>query len=102
MTTFVSYFDNDTGYSEREVQSSTTLIKKVFVHVSNLQVVIINESFRKFIKVLDTNYHPADLIYSIFCSIVSAKAEKYRALIDILSLKFTTLTSGSCFFLSYL
>ena len=95
ISTVVSYFGLNTGFAERETDTTTIDIRNNFILVYNLQNLGFSDVSDQPITISDPDRHPADLTYFKFCSIVSTTTVANLAQVSSLSLKFSLRLSQS-------
>ena len=104
MFTIESYFRSNTGFAEREVETTAISIHNAYFLVSSLYGVRFSGVSDKLLMVLDPDHRPIDLTYFIFRFIISAATVEIRALTSSLSLELSlqlfqslrTFTSHCC------
>ena len=89
MTTVASHFGINMGSAEREVKFAAQFILNAFFRVYNLQGVAFYDVTGKWVKVLDSDNHPADITYFIFHSVVATADVDSCTPVTKLSLEFS-------------
>ena len=89
MFTIESYFRSNTGFAEREVETTAISIHNAYFLVSSLHGVRFSGLSDKLLMVLDPDHRPIDLTYFIFRFIIFAATVEIRALTSSLSLEFS-------------